>query len=302
VFVGTLRGCSFERKHVDPNLSERDYWNFSVNEHAFNDIPAFIQKIHNLKSEELNSSEDIKISIIAHSMGAMATLMYIVYMGMKGLPHYLSMAIVLSPAGIHKTATFFCKLTGPLISLFLKLFPNVVYSFRIPNIMRVFSAKIIEDMNKNYTTRKLASHLAYSLLGGDGDSDHVVVRVHNLAFHTFATSAKVFKHFWQIWKHQRFESFDYGYFGNIEHYGTERPIDFLANYDKIDIPVHFGMGLKDTLITPQCILAHYAALLRYKPDLAHLKAFPGVGHVDFTVGEKSSVSKYLLKTLNKFNL
>jgi len=167
--------------------------------------------------------------------------------------------------------------------------------------MRVFSAKIIEDMNKNYTTRKLASHLAYSLLGGDGDSDHVVVRVHNLAFHTFATSAKVFKHFWQIWKHQRFESFDYGYFGNIEHYGTERPIDFLANYDKIDIPIYFAMGLRDTLIEPVSIMAHYAILLEKHPELAFVKAFSKMGHIDFTVGDNAEVSNWIFNAIGKFS-
>lgn len=236
-------------------------------------------------------------------MGAMATLMYIVYTRMKNLPHYLSMAIVLSPAGCHRTAPTLIRLISPIFNLFITIFPNAIYTIKIPDFMKTFVTKLIEDMNRNYSSRILLSYIARMLVGGNKDDMiHALIRMHNLAMNTGGTSVKVFKHFYQIYRNQKFEAYDYGPRINNEQYGQPDPIDFFENYDKIDIPIWFAMGLLDTLITPKCVITHYATLLkkhRDKPELANLKAFPGIGHVDFTVGEKSAVTNFILKTLRQ---
>lgn len=71
-------------------------------------MPAFVKYIQELKKKELDIplSEDIDgrftITAVAHSMGGMATLMYMIKSGLDGTPHGLSKAVLLSPAGIHK--------------------------------------------------------------------------------------------------------------------------------------------------------------------------------------------------------
>lgn len=58
VFAGTFRGCSpIQGEHVDPNISRKEFWNFTVNEHAFQDLPAFIKKIREIKQEEFASCD-----------------------------------------------------------------------------------------------------------------------------------------------------------------------------------------------------------------------------------------------------
>jgi hypothetical protein len=58
------------------------------------------------------------------------------------------------------------------------------------------------------------------------------------------------------------------------------------------------MGLKDRLIQPVSVMAHYATLQQHHPELAHLKAIPKIGHIDFTVGMNDLLSRYILEVLN----
>jgi len=85
---------------------------------------------------------------------------------------------------------------------------------------------------------------------------------------------------------------------NEEIYGSPEPIKFFEHYDKINIPVYCVMGLCDTLIEPVSILAHYASLDEQRPNLAFLKVFTKMGHIDFTVGENSKVTNYIFQTLS----
>jgi hypothetical protein len=93
------------------------------------------------------------------------------------------------------------------------------------------------------------------------------------------------------------KAYDYGKERNLKEYGQEQPIDFFDNYDKIDIPIYFVMGLSDTLIQPVSVIAHYFALEQHHPELAHLKAIPKIGHIDFTVGMNEILSRYILEVL-----
>jgi hypothetical protein len=54
IWVGTLRGCEGSIQHVNKNITPKEYWNFTVNEHAFFDFPAFIHKIVEVKNKEFS--------------------------------------------------------------------------------------------------------------------------------------------------------------------------------------------------------------------------------------------------------
>ena len=93
-------------------------------------------------------------------------------------------------------------------------------------------SKVIEDINNSYTGRVLTSWFVSKVVGGAGD-EHTFVNIHNITYNVFTgTSKGVYLQFWQIWRNQRFEAFDYGIEGNLKAYGTPTPINFLENYDK----------------------------------------------------------------------
>ncbi|KAI9088084.1 hypothetical protein K1719_030061 [Acacia pycnantha] len=56
VFLGNFRGL-VSREHVNKNISSHQYWRYSINEHGTEDIPAMIEKIHQVKTAELSLSQ-----------------------------------------------------------------------------------------------------------------------------------------------------------------------------------------------------------------------------------------------------
>ncbi|KYQ92457.1 AB-hydrolase associated lipase region containing protein [Tieghemostelium lacteum] len=299
VFLTNLRGNG-QRLHKKANISSKDYWNFSMNEHAFLDTPAFIQKIRSLKSTELPfyDIDQLNIIAIAHSMGAGILLMYIVKCGLLGVSHHLKKAILMSPAGYHKAAPKICDLFAPLLNIWLFLFP--MYVFKFPSeTLRIVIAKIYHDVISNAPTKELLTYLASRYLLGGDIVDHPLTKIHNLTYNTFnGTSVKLYKHFWQLRKSCKFQTFDYGSAKkNMDAYGTKDPIDILDNYQVIDIPIHFIMGLKDNLIHPSNILKHYNTLKKHHPNLAFLKASKN-GHIEFTLGLDDQIRSYVLNILN----
>ncbi|KAN0027317.1 hypothetical protein ACTFIU_010007 [Dictyostelium citrinum] len=342
VFLGNLRGNG-DRLHQNSKISSKEYWNFSMNEHAFLDIPTFIQNIRKIKSKELfglnnintkinllnpisyasssnvnndnnnhndsnnndnnnNNNEEhhpvdnINISAIAHSMGAAVLLMYIVRCRMLNKPHYISKAIVLSPAGYHKKAPKIVDILAPLINIWLYLYP--IHVFRFPNeSIKVIIAKIYHDAMSNLPTKNLLVYLVSRYLLGGDTRNHPLTTIHNLAYNTFnGTSVLIYRHFWQIRRSKKFEAFDYGPKKNLELYGSNEPLNFLNHYNLIDIPIHFVMGLKDNLIDPVNIIKHYVTLKRYHPELAFLKASKN-GHIEFTLGLDDQIRSYCLNVL-----
>lgn len=59
------------------------------------------------------------------------------------------------------------------------------------------------------------------------------------------------------------------------------------------------MGLNDTLIQPESIIYQYVSYKNVKPDLSFLKAFPRMGHIDFTVGASEKLIEFIMETLRK---
>ena len=98
------------------------YWRYSINEHGTQDIPAMIEKIHEIKMSELrqlkadeessNATDNLPylVCVVSHSLGGATMLMYLVTMCLKGLPHRLSRLTLLSPAGFHEDAAMIFKL------------------------------------------------------------------------------------------------------------------------------------------------------------------------------------------------
>ncbi|CAH2042975.1 unnamed protein product [Thlaspi arvense] len=86
VFLGNFRGL-VSREHIDKNISSKQYWHYSINEHGTEDIPAMIEKIHEVKTSELkstvpvleeesNGNQPYRVCAICHSLGGAAILMF----------------------------------------------------------------------------------------------------------------------------------------------------------------------------------------------------------------------------------
>ena len=70
-------------------------------------MKAFVDHIHVVKRADLGLDDSTKdpnydVSIIAHSMGGMAAMMYMINARLEGYDHGLAKAVLLAPAGIHR--------------------------------------------------------------------------------------------------------------------------------------------------------------------------------------------------------
>ena len=139
-------------------------------------------------------------------------------------------------------------------------------------------AKLLDDVRASSGTSTLMIALLTRLLGGPTRGSvgrHPFTEIASLSANMInaATSARVFRQFWQCWKHGKFEAYDYGehenqvrceffcfffvffiicvFFFHINKDGTKTPLNYMEQYNVIDIPVTFVMGLDDRLIGPQ---------------------------------------------------
>jgi hypothetical protein len=323
VFLGNLRGTQFSRGHVNATISVAEYWDFCVDDHAAHDLPAFIDTIHRLKRAELagaaatssgaDSGESavsppeepkVELSVVAHSMGAACVLAHLVQAGLRGRSAGITRAVLLAPAGYHATAPFFCRLTGPLISLAVRWLP--IHSFRLAwPLVRRLTTKLMADVRGSSAAGSLFVVALTRLLGGQlrpANEHHPFGALPDLArvMTESATSARVFNQFWQMWKHRRFEAYDYGAAANRARYGTPQPLDYMANYHVIDCPVYFLLGLDDKLIQPVSVIGQYRALVRSHPDApsrTFIKALPDAGHIELTLAPDERAISWVLSVL-----
>jgi hypothetical protein len=84
-------------------------------------------------------------------------------------------------------------------------------------------------------------------------------------------------------------------------YGTSRPLDILANYHAIDVPVAYGCGAMDTLIPASMVYVQYEKLRQYHPDLAFFRRFERAGHVDFTLRADDEIVSFVFDSLDRFS-
>jgi hypothetical protein len=89
--------------------------------------------------------------------------MYIINQRISGYDHYLSNAILLSPAGIHRNTSNFVRLSGAAFHYGLSLFINHI---AVPNLIVDVGSKIVKDIKNMPATRDLMAFLSSRVLGG----------------------------------------------------------------------------------------------------------------------------------------
>ncbi|CDW78671.1 ab-hydrolase associated lipase region containing protein [Stylonychia lemnae] len=313
VFMGNFRGV-YPRKLVK-GKDPKSYWEYSLDELAKYDVQAFIQKIRDIKIKELMATyikisklseeeiiKDIEsrltITYVGHSLGGMTLPMYIINQRIRQRPHYLTNAILLSPAGIHTNAPIEVGITG---WIFTHILAKLISHVAIPkSVVSVFQ-KIHRDLRGLPAARDLFTFISSSTLGGNKIGDSPVWKSAKIvqSFLQFGFSRDLGIHFYTNWKQNKFQAFDFGKKKNIAMYGTEKPFNYLDHYHLIDIPIHFFISLNDTLIRADDIVEHYHTLKKHQKNLAHMKLFEGFSHVDFTYQSHHVMMHEIITTLKK---
>ncbi|XP_022560499.1 uncharacterized protein LOC106410859 isoform X2 [Brassica napus] len=309
VFLGNFRGL-VSREHVNKNISSKEYWRYSINEHGTEDIPAMIEKIHEIKTSELNLSqpnntdEDIneeepyKLCAVCHSLGGAAILMYVITRKIKEKPHRLSRLILLSPAGFHEDSNLGFTLVEYIFLFVSPVLSRLVPAFYIPTrFFRMLLNKLARDFHNYPALGGLVQTLMSYVVGGDSSNWVGVLGLPHYNMNDMpAVSFRVAQHLAQIKHTGKFRMFDYGSRrANVEVYGSPEPLDLGESYRFIDVPVDLVAGKKDKVIRPSMVRKHYRVMREGGVDVS-FNEFE-YAHLDFTFSHREELLAYVMSRL-----
>ncbi|KAL6973549.1 hypothetical protein U1Q18_027735 [Sarracenia purpurea var. burkii] len=308
VFLGNFRGL-VSREHVDKNISSRQYWHYSINEHGTEDLPAMLEKIHQVKISELKSSQPVleeetnvdqpyKLCAICHSLGGAALLMYIITRRIEEKPHRLSRLILLSPAGFHGDSTFMFTVVEYLFFLVAPLLAPLVPGLYIPTrFFRMLLNKLARDFHSYPAVGGLVQTLMSYVVGGDSSNWIGVLGLPHYNMNDMpGVSLRVALHLAQMKRAGKFIMFDYGSAAaNMEVYSSPEPLDLGEYYGLIDVPVDLVAGRKDKVIRPSMVRKHYK-LMRDSGVEVSYNEFE-YAHLDFTFSHREELLAYVMSRL-----
>jgi len=177
VFMGQYRGV-YPRK-LAKWKEERDgkdsFWDYGIDHIARWDIYGFLTKIFEIKVHEYKAANNcegmtdqqirkfvrskLKITYIGHSLGGMILPMYVVYSKLLKRPdHFLSKAILLSPAGTHFHANWVIKIIGQFFTYFAPLYTTNTH---FPEYLLFGLQKLINDTKKMPAVDDLINYLCH---------------------------------------------------------------------------------------------------------------------------------------------
>ncbi|KAJ7969650.1 Lipase [Quillaja saponaria] len=308
VFLGNFRGL-VSREHVDKNISSRQYWRYSMNEHGTQDIPAMIEKIHEVKTSELrlsqpdveeesNDDQTYKLCAICHSLGGAAILMYVITCRIEEKPHRLSRLVLLSPAGFHDDSPLVFTVVEHLLLLLGPILAPIVPGLYIPTrFFRMLFNKLARDLHNLPAVGGLVQTLMSYGVGGDSSNWVGVLGLPHYNMNDMpGVSFHVVLHLAQMKRARKFRMYDYGSpAANMEVYGSPEPFDLSEYYGLINVPVDLVAGRKDKVIRPSMVRKHYKLLKDSHAGVSYNEF--EYAHLDFTFSHREELLAYVMSRL-----
>lgn len=285
------------------------YWHYSINEHGTEDIPAMLEKIHEVKVSELKSTHPLleeesnrdqpyKLCAICHSLGGAGILMYIITRRIEEKPHRLSRLILLSPAGFHDDSNLMFTVVEYIFLLLAPILVPLVPGLYIPTrFFRMLLNKLARDFHNYPAVGGLVQTLMSYVVGGDSSNWIGVIGLPHYNMNDMpGVSLLVALHLAQMKRAKKFQMFDHGSAAaNMEMYGSPEPLDLGEYYGLIDVSVDLVAGHKDKVIRPSMVRKHYK-LMRDSGVEVSYNEFE-YAHLDFTFSHHEELLAYVMSRL-----
>ncbi|CAL8302592.1 unnamed protein product [Lota lota] len=265
VWLANSRGNTWSQRHVTLNPEQDDFWKFSYDEMAQKDLPAMVDYILKITSQE-------QIFYIGHSQGT--TIAFLAFSSMPELASKIKLFVGLAPVA----TVAFAK--SPMTKL------SVLPDFLIWDLFGRQNFLPQNDMIKwfaeNFCNKVILSELCgniFFLLCGFDERNLNMTRVPVYTTHCPAgTSVQNMVHWSQAVHGGRLMGYDYGYRGNMAHYNQSTPP--LYNVKDMKVPTALFSGGHDTLADPKDV----TILLTQVSNLVFHKHIKHWEHLDFIWG------------------
>jgi lysosomal acid lipase/cholesteryl ester hydrolase len=276
VWAGNNRGTKYSCTHQTLDNKSPEYWDFSFEDMARDDVPAFYKKV-------LEETKVQKITLISHSQGGTQ-----------------SFAALASSQEIQDQTELFIALAPVLYMNRFPDNPNIFYwlaKFKVPQLFQMLGINYVTFVdigqnpiihfiidlfcNKTSFVCEYLFHLTTDKQAGFLDLEKMP---YYLSYDPSGTSRKAFQHFTQLMftKDPKFQMYDYGKAENVKKYGTESPPVF--DISKIKTKTAIFYGENDNL----CTLENVAFINDKKKDCINFY-MDRWGHLEYTWGKDKSV-------------
>jgi lysosomal acid lipase/cholesteryl ester hydrolase len=267
VWLGNVRGNTYSRRHQTLKPDQREFWDFSFDEHALLDLPTMVDYA-------LEVSNQSQLFYVGHSQGTVMG-----FAGFSSLPKLaakIKLFVALAPVttvkhikGAFDVISYFYKEVEFLFNLFGdgEFLPNDAF-------IKILDAVVCE---KDWLD-EICGNIFFLICGFDSQNMNMS-RIAVYGGHTPAgTSVKDAVHFSQEVRSGKFCKYDYGKQGNIKQYGQPTPPEY--DVTKITLPIALFTGTKDWLADPQDV----KGLIPKLKNIALHKNIETYDHLDFIWG------------------
>ena len=280
-----------------------EFWRFSANELALQDIAAQIAFVRRKKASEGDANVDVRA--VGHSLGGACLLMYAVHKRLMGEEHHLDRLILLSPAGFHSkipVPLVWAKYLFPALSGSLDAVApsrGVGLGLRTP-MLRFVIFKLLADVENHSVLREIFSVAFRAVFGNDASSWTTIVTMPHYNKRSMPMiSLHLATHFAQWARSGTFGFFDGGVTWNEGRYGAPRPPSVAENYGLLKgLKIDVVGGTSDGLIPADMSYLHYVSLTESGVSTATYNEFD-YGHLDFVMGGEGSaeLGRFILDRL-----
>lgn len=239
VWLFNARGNKYSKGHIK-NLSPREYWDFTYEEMGTEDLPAVIDFILRVTSQQ-------KLSYVGFSQG---TTIFLVMCSKR--PEYnekINKAVMLAPvAWINSIQYPFIDFFAKYLNVLKTFFDGIgVYELFTDNALQnLYHAKVCQDGVPVHVLCMLEYYISYGI---KNISNLYSERLPVVASHIPAgVSTKSFVHYFQGYISKNFQQFDYGTKMNQIVYSSAQPPPY--DLSQITAPLYIFSSESDWFSTP----------------------------------------------------
>ncbi|XP_030610655.1 lysosomal acid lipase/cholesteryl ester hydrolase-like [Archocentrus centrarchus] len=283
VWIGNSRGNTWSRKHQTLSPYEEEFWKFSYDELALKDLPAVVDHILKVTSQE-------QIFYIGHSQGT--TIAFIAFSMLPELASKIRLFFGLAPVA---TVAF---TSSPMTKL--SVLPDFVIWDLFGRQDFLPQSAIIKWLAEHVCAKQFLSELCgniFFVLCGFDEKNLNMTRTPIYTTHCPAgTSVQNMIHWAQAVHTGKLMAFDFGTAENMKHYNQSTPPEY--HVQDMKVPTALFSGGHDTLADPKDV----AVLLTQIPNLVYHQHIKHWEHVDFIWGLDAPEQMFpaILKLLQEY--
>ncbi|CAG0893022.1 unnamed protein product [Darwinula stevensoni] len=237
VWLGNVRGNTYGRRHVSLSPGDDDFWTFSWDQMGELDLPAMLDKMLEVTGQD-------KFHYAGHSMG---TIMFWVMSDMRPeyRDHFLSMH-AMGPVSRVDHMMSPIAIIAPWVDEIQWLLEMLGLHEFLPSsaFMDLLASLVCDD----WSLPAVCSSILFLLCGFDEAQLNETMLPLILSHTPAGTSTQNLVHFAQEVNAEKFQHYDWGKDGNLEHYGQEEPPEY--DLSKVNAAVFLYWGQNDWLAAP----------------------------------------------------